>query len=157
MPRQASRQQGVGVVAALFVLVVLSVLGAAIARLGWSQQVSAAQDIEGVRAQRAANSGAEWGLYQALRGTWGNCNGDTHTLTDLVADLGVRVTITCNHSSYVEGPTGAGDPPVFTDRTIRVYRIDAVACKSATTCPDAAGVGSVAYIERRRQVQATDQ
>lgn len=157
MPRQARRQQGVGVVAALFVLVVLSVLGAAIARLGWSQQMSAAQDLDGVRAQRAANSGAEWGLYQALRGTWTNCNGDTHTLTAFEGDQGLLVTITCNHSSYVEGQTGSGDPPVFTDRTIRVYRIDAVACNGATACPDASRVASSTYVERRRQVQATDQ
>lgn len=162
MPRQASRQEGVGVVAALFVLVVLSVLGAAIARLGWSQQMSAAQDLDGIRAQRAANSGAEWGLYQALRGSWTNCNGATQTLTAMRPDLGVIVTVTCNHSSYVEGqntvePTDPSDPPTFTDRTIRVYRIDAVACNAEVACPDAARVGSVAYIERRRQVQATDQ
>ncbi|MGC8165076.1 hypothetical protein ACP3WT_25875, partial [Salmonella enterica] len=65
----------------MFVLVVLSVLGAAIARLGWTQQISSAQDMEGARAQRAANSGAEWGLYQALRGSWTSCNGATQTLT----------------------------------------------------------------------------
>lgn len=156
-PRQADRQRGVGVVAAMFVLVVLSVLGAAIARLGWTQQISSAQDMDGARAQRAANSGAEWGLYQALRGSWTSCNGATQTLTAMKPDLGMIVTVTCNHDSHVEGQTGAGDPPVFTDRTIKVYRIDAVACNAAATCPDATLVGSVGYIERRRQVQASDQ
>lgn len=151
------RQRGVGIVAAMFVLVVLSVLGAAIARLGWTQQVTSAQDLDGARAQRAANSGAEWGLYQALRGTWTNCNGATQTLTGMKADLGMIVTVTCNHDSYVEGQTGSGDPPVFSDRTIKVYRIDAVACNAAAVCPDATQVGSVGYIERRRQVQASDQ
>lgn len=161
-PRRSHRfraQGGLGVVAALFVLVVLSVLGAAIARLGWTQQISSAQDMEGARAQRAANSGAEWGLFQALRGTWTNCSGATQTLTGMQAntELGMTVTVTCNRDSYVEGQTGSGDPPTFTDRTIRVYRIDAVACNSTTGCPDASRVGSIGYIERRRQVQATDQ
>ena len=156
-PHQARPQRGVGVVAAMFVLVVLSVLGAAIARLGWTQQISSAQDMDGARAQRAANSGAEWGLYQALRGTWTSCNGATQTLTAMKADLGMIVTVTCNHDSHVEGQTGSGDPPVFTDRTIKVYRIDAVACNAAASCPDATRVGSIGYIERRRQVQASDQ
>lgn len=159
---QASPQRGVGVVAAMFVLVVLSVLGAAIARLGWTQQISSAQDMDGARAQRAANSGAEWGLYQALRGTWTSCNGATQTLTAMKADLGMIVTVTCNHDSHVEGqntvaPSDPSDPPTFTDRTIKVYRIDAVACNAAVSCPDATRVGSIGYIERRRQVQASDQ
>lgn len=153
------KQQGVGVVAALFVLVVLSVLGAAIARLGWTQQISSAQDMDGARAQRAANSGAEWGLYQALipTGIWNSCSGATQTLTGMRAELGMIVTVTCTHDSYVEGQTGSGSPPTFTDRTVKVYRIDAVACNAPTVCPDATRVGSIGYIERRRQVQATDQ
>ena len=157
--RIKQEQQGVGVIAALFVLVVLSVLGAAIARLGWTQQISSAQDMDGARAQRAANSGAEWGLYQALQptGIWRTCNGATQTLTGMKADLGMIVTVTCNRDTYVEGQTGAGDPPVFTDHTINVYRIDAIACNAPTACPDASRIGSTGYIERRRQVQATDQ
>lgn len=161
MPDRFKQQQGVGVVAALLVLVVLSVLGAAIARLGWTQQLSSAQDMDGARAQRAANSGAEWGLYQALRSTgiWTNCSGASQTLTGMQAktELGMTVTVTCNVTSYVEGQTGSGDPPTFTDRTIKVYRIDAVACNSSSGCPDASRIGSSGYIERRRQVQATDQ
>lgn len=153
------RQGGVGVVAALFVLVVLSVLGAAIARLGWTQQISSVQDLEGARAQRAANSGAEWGLFQALQptGIWNNCNGATQTLTGMSGgtELGMTVTVTCNQNAHVEGQTSTGS--TFIDRTIRVYRIDAVACNSTAGCPDATRVASPGYIERRRQVQASDQ
>lgn len=160
MPDRVRDQSGLGAVAALFVLVVLSVIGASIARLGWTQQISSAQDMDGARAQRAANSGAEWGLFQALQGTWQTCNGVTQTLTGMRADLGMNVTVTCNSTLYVEGQTGSGATPVFTDQPIRVYRIDAVACNASNdtmTCPDAARVGSVGYIERRRQVQATSQ
>lgn len=160
MPDRVRDQSGLGAVAALFVLVVLSVIGASIARLGWTQQISSVQDMDGARAQRAANSGAEWGLFQALQGTWQTCNGVTQTLTGMRADLGMNVTVTCNSTLYVEGQTGSGATPVFTDQPIRVYRIDAVACNASNdtmTCPDAARVGSVGYIERRRQVQATSQ
>ncbi|MDI3512418.1 MAG: biosis protein MshP [Betaproteobacteria bacterium] len=161
MPDRLKKQFGLGAVAALFVLVVLSVMGAAIARLGWSQQIGSVQDMEGARAQRAANSGAEWGLFQALTaaGIWRNCNGATQTLTGMRADLGMNVTVTCNSTVYIEGQTGTGATPVFTDVPVRVYRIDAVACNASNdtmTCPDAARVGSIGYIERRRQVQATD-
>lgn len=159
MPDRVQHQQGVGVVAALFVLVVLSVLGAAIARLGWSQHIASAQDLDGARAQRAANSASEWGLYQALAptGIWKSCNGASQTLTAMRADLGMIVTVTCSHDSHVEGQTGTGSPPTFTDRIIKVYRIDAVACNGTTACPDASRVASPGYIERRRQVQASDQ
>jgi MSHA biogenesis protein MshP len=157
MPRN---RRGVGVVAALLVLVVLSTLGAAIARLGWTQHISFAQDVNGARAQRAANAGVEWGLYQALRpdagGTWATCAGATRTL-DMNADLGVRVTVTCNSVLYVEGQTGAGNSPTFTNRETRVYRIDAVACNGAGACPDNTQANSVGYIERSRQAQATGQ
>jgi MSHA biogenesis protein MshP len=159
MPTRLKPASGVGMVAALFVLVVLSVLGASIARLGWTQRISFVQDLDGARAQRAANSGAEWGLYQALRGGWTSCNGNTQTLTGTKADLGVIVTVSCSHDAHVEGQNGVGDPPVFSDRTVKVYRIDAVACNGATVCPDpdAARIASPGYVERRRQVHATDQ
>lgn len=151
------RAEGFGVVAALLVLVVLSVLGGAIARMSWTQQVSSAQDIDAARAQRAANSGAEWGLYQALRGGWTTCNNTSQTL-DLRTELGVWVTVSCNSALYVEGENGSNDElPVYTNKNVRVFVIDAVACNGTATCPDNSRVTSVGYVERRRQVQATDQ
>ena len=80
----------------------------------------------------------------------------SHQEMQAKTELGMIVTVTCNRTSYVEGQTGTGDPPVFSDRSIQVYRIDAVACNAPTVCPDATRVGSAGYSERRRQVQATD-
>ncbi len=150
------RTRGFGAVAALVVLVILSVLGAAIARLGWTQQIGGAQDLNSARAQQAANAGAEWGLYQALKGSWTTCASASQTI-DMRASMGVVVTVTCNSATFVEGENGTGDPPTFTNRTLRTYLIDAVACNSTTSCPDNALASGVAYVERRRQVQATDQ
>jgi len=153
--------RGFGAIAALVVLVLLSVLGASIARLGWTQQVSGAQDLNSARAQQAANAGAEWGLYQALKGSWSACASASQTL-DLNATLGMVVTVTCNSTVYEEGqlqgPTlDANGNPQYVPRSLRTYLIDAVACNSGTTCPKDALASGVAYVERRRQVQATDQ
>lgn len=156
-----SRQQaGFGIVAAMVVLVLLTVLGAAIVRLTWTQQISSAQDLESTRAQRAANSGAEWGLFQALKGTWSACGGVSQTL-DLRTDLGMMVTVSCTSFAYVEGQSSASggtptDLPSETSRTVRVYVIDAIACNSTTTCPANGMVTSPGYVERRRQVKAVD-
>lgn len=150
-PLLSHRQQGgFGIIAALLVLVVLTVLGAAIARLSWTQQISNTQDLDSARAQRAANAGAEWGMYQALKGGWTNCAAASQTI-DLRASLGVWVTVTCNSTSYVEYKTAAGAD------NLRVYLIDAVACNGASSCPDNARASGISYIERRRQVQVSDQ
>lgn len=149
-------QRGLGVIAALLVLVVLSVLGAAIARMGWTAQVTHVQDLDSARAQQAAMAGAEWGLYQALKGSWTTCAGASQTI-DLRATLGAWVVVTCNSNLYVEGEAGSGDPPTFTNKNVRTYVIDALACNGATTCPDNSKATGIGYVERRRQVQATDQ
>jgi len=158
--QRRTRVRGFGAIAALVVLVILSVLGAAIARLGWTQQVSGAQDLDSARAQQAANAGAEWGLYQALKGSWTTCASASQTI-DLRASMGVIVTVTCNSATFVEGEVqngiAADGTPQNGSRTLRTFLIDAVACNGATSCPDNGMASSVAYVERRRQVQATDQ
>lgn len=143
---------GFGAIAAIFVLVVLASLAAAIVRIGQSTQTGSAQDILGARAWAAARAGTEWGLYQALKGSWTTCSGASQTL-DLRADTGVRVTVRCSSTVYNEGETDAG-----ATQTVRLYTIDAVACNttstSASACPDNARAVQPGYIERRRQVQA---
>ena len=56
--------RGFAIVSAIFILVVLSVLGAAMVSLSTSQHLGSAQDVQGARAYQAARSGVEWGLYQ---------------------------------------------------------------------------------------------
>jgi MSHA biogenesis protein MshP len=155
-PRAASAaraglsDRGFGAIAAIVVLVILASLAAAVVRLASSQSTGQALDVQAMRAYQAANAGVEWGLYQALKGSWSGCSGATHT-TDLSADLGMRVTITCNSRSYNEGADSVSGNPL----TVRLYTIDAVACNSSTSCPDASRATSPTYVERHRQVQAT--
>lgn len=141
-------QRGLGALAAVVVLVMLSLMAATIVRLGTGQQTVLAQDLLAERAAQAARAGIEWGLHQAFKGPWATCAGVSQTL-DLTADTGMRVTVSCSSTLYNEGEQSPG-----TAQTVRVYTLDAVAC-SASSCPDATAAAQPGYVERRRQVHAT--
>ncbi|MEK8029499.1 MSHA biogenesis protein MshP [Ideonella sp. DXS29W] len=143
------RQSGLGAIAAIMVLVLLAALAAAVVRLTMSQQMGGAQELGAARAAQAARAGIEWGLYQAFKGSWTTCAGATQTL-DLSSDLGMRVTVSCSSSLYNEGESAPGTPA-----TVRVYTIDAVACNSTSSCPDATRVTGPTYVERRMQIHAS--
>jgi len=146
-----NRLQGFGAIAAIVILVVLAVLGAAIVSIGTSQQVTSAQDIMSARAWQAARAGTEWGLYQALKGTWATCGAPASQTLDLTADTGFHVTVTCEYWPHNEGESSPGVAQV-----VRVYRIAAVACP-ATTCPATdPSVAGFGYVERTRTVLATN-
>ena len=145
--RARSPARGLGVIAALVLLVLLSTLAAALVRLTWTQQTTLAQDIDSARAFQGAYAGTQWGMYQALRGSWTTCAGATQTL-DLRSSMGVRVTVSCTSDVYNEGETTAG---TGTPLTVRLYTITAVACNgAAATCPDNASVTRPNYVERMR-------
>lgn len=148
----ASRKQyGLGAVAVLIVLVVLAGLAAAIVRLGSSAAQSSAMDVSAARALQAAQAGSQWGLYQALKGSWTTCAGASQTL-DLSATMGMRVTVSCSSSVYNDGENPASPG---TAKTVRIYTIDAIACNS-TACPDNTRALSPGYVERRKTVQVSD-
>lgn len=150
LPRRGRRPaRGMGALVVVVVLVALSAMAAALLRLSQQAQGASAQDLLATRASAAARSGVEWGLYQAFKGGWTACSGASQTL-DLSADgSGLRVTVSCDSRSYNEGLTAAGAV-----RTVRLFTIDAVACNSGGSCPDAAAAVRGGYVERRRQVQA---
>ena len=100
----------------------------------------------GARATAAARTGLEWGLYQAFKGPWTACSNASQTID---GGSGLKVTVSCDSRQFNEGETDTGTP-----RTVRVFTLDAVACSSATSCPDAGAAVTGGYVERRRQVQA---
>lgn len=149
--RQApGAQRGLGAIAVIMVLVLLSALAAAVVRLSQGQHTGLALDLGAARASAAARAGVDWGLYQAFKGGWTTCAGASQTL-DLVADTGMHVTVTCTSSAYNEGESAPGTP-----RVVRIYTLDAVACNSGSTCPDATAAARPGYVERRRQAHASD-
>lgn len=150
--RGAHRQQGFGAIAAIVVLVLLALLAAAVLRFGQASQRETTQDLLGARALAAARAGTEWGLYQAFKGSWTGCASGTAQTLDLRADTGFRVTVSCSSQSYAEGESAPGVP-----HSLRLYRIDAIACNgAAAACPDNAAATGANYVERRLQAQAAD-
>jgi len=63
-PIPRARSAGVGLVTAIFLLVVLSGLGVAMVSLYTTQQASSDLDLQGARAYQAARAGIEFGLFQ---------------------------------------------------------------------------------------------
>ena len=134
-------QRGFTLVTAIFILVVLVSLAAAITLISTSQQLGSAADIQGAKAYQAARAGIEWGVYQVTRAS--TCSAST-TFTLTPASLS-DFTITVECTPFTDASTGP-----------TVYRIIATACNRPGTggsCPntDAGGPGSN-YIERRLQV-----
>jgi MSHA biogenesis protein MshP len=66
------RQAGVGIVTAIFLLVVLAGLGVAMVGIYTSQQSSANLDLLGAQGYQAARAGLEWGIFQWQRN--GKCD-----------------------------------------------------------------------------------
>lgn len=60
---RANNQRGFSLVSAIFLLVVLAALGAAMVTFSTSQHQSLSMDVMGSRAYQAANAGIEWAAY----------------------------------------------------------------------------------------------
>lgn len=138
-------QTGFGAMAAVFVLVVLATLAAAVARLGWAQQTTFSQGLLAAKANLAARAGLEWGMYQALKGSWTSCSSASQTL-DLRSDTDMWVTVSCNHDSYKESETSGGAAVA-----VKVYTVTAVACNGTASCPDNTAAVTTYYVERKQQ------
>jgi MSHA biogenesis protein MshP len=100
-----SRAQGVGLVTAIFLLVILSALGVAMVSVMTSQHASMAMDVAGAQAYQAARAGVEWGLYNQLQ--LDACAGTT-TLPAASAPTLSRFTITVRCTSVSTPRIGSG-------------------------------------------------
>ena len=158
--RHLGLQAGLGMIGAIVILVTLASLAAAITHLSWSQQSNSADDLMGEHALQAANAGAEWGMFQALKGSWQGaaCNGSQSTL-DLSATIrGFKVTVSCSArtAAFREGQETDAAMSA-SDTLVWVYHINAVGCNGTTAaCTDDASATSVShYVERARQAIVT--
>jgi MSHA biogenesis protein MshP len=133
------RSAGVGLVTAIFLLVVLAGLGVAMVSIFNSQQQGAALDLQGARAYQAARAGVEWGLFQQTRND--SCAASTSFALPASSTLaGFTVTVSCRASG--------------TDPLTR-HVIEAVACNqpgAGGACPNA-GTNNPDYVQRRVEVE----
>jgi MSHA biogenesis protein MshP len=88
-------QKGFSIVTALFILLVLAVLGGFMVTMSGVQSRTSLWALQGARAYHAARSGLEWGVYQSLAN--GACAADSFTVD------GFTVNVTCSEESFTEG------------------------------------------------------
>jgi MSHA biogenesis protein MshP len=107
--------RGFAILSAVFLIVVLALLGSMIVNLSAAQHIESSRDLLGSRAYFAARAGIEWGIYQALRA--GNCAAAT-TLPALAGSAqGFTVQVACASS----GPFDEGGVNVM------VYKVTSTA------------------------------
>lgn len=128
------RQGGFALVAAIFLVVVLALLGIFLVRVSGVQHQTVNIALLGARAFEAARTGIEWGAFQALNAA--SCTTTTLNLTEGGLN-GFDVDVTCTSSTHSE----TGD-------TYNVYIIEAIASDGTYGQPD--------YVSRRMQATVTD-
>lgn len=133
-PAFPARQRGFALVAAIFLLVVLALLGIYIVKISGVQHQTVNVALLGARAFEAARTGIEWGAFQALDAA--SCTTTTLNLTEDGLD-GFDVDVTCTASTYSE-----------TGNTYNMYVIDVEARAGNYGTPD--------YVSRRMQAIVTD-
>lgn len=133
------RSAGLGLVTAIFLLVVMAGLAVALVSISSAQHTASALDVQGARAYQAARAGIEWGLFKSMRPP-GQCLPSasfqlpaTSTLKDFA------VTVTC---VKIAAPSG-GAP------SLARFVITATACNqpAAGACPHPGN--SPDYVERQ--------
>lgn len=121
-------------ISAVFILVILALVGSFIVSIGSISGSSSTFAIQGVRAYFAARAGAEWGLHQVI--TTDACPGTT-TINMTESGLnGFRAIVSCSQTSYTEGLS-----------TYNVFEITSIGRKNS--------FGSADYVSRRVRVSAT--
>jgi MSHA biogenesis protein MshP len=141
-----ARQAGVAIMAAIFLLVTLSALGAFMLNFTNVQQSSSALDIEGTRAYWAAKSGLDWGMYQAYRNAANACacangcsggGGTANTSSVTVGNFTATVACTCT-------------PVCEEGVSKRIYNYSVNACNQPTggACPNG-NPTSANYVNRQ--------
>lgn len=142
------RMQGVSLVTAIFLLVVLAGLAVAMVTLATTAQTGSMLDVQGTRAYLAARAGTEWGVYQVTRAS-GPCTkltaspDSTSSTFALPADgslAGMTVTVVCTRS---------------VDNATRLprYTVRSTACNgtSGASCPNPSD--SIDYVQRVMHVE----
>lgn len=143
LPRRA-RSAGVGLITAIFLLVVLAGMGVAAVSLFNTQQASSSLDVEGARAYQAARAGVEWGLFQQRRNN--QCANASFRMPDSVL-ASYTVTVSCRMTP------GLADEDGNTAALTR-FHIRAVACNQPVNgaCDAVANNNSPDFVRRQVEV-----
>lgn len=95
----ARKQPGFAIVSAIFLIVVLAVLGVYMATMSGVQQATTSKTLTASRVYYGAKAGLEWGIHRAIA-AGGTCLASTtFALTGPGFD-GINVTVTCNAQTH---------------------------------------------------------
>ena len=130
-------------ISAIFLLVVLAALGAAMVGITTRQQLGSAAELDAARALQSARGALEWGAYQMLQNpappaAAPACFASTN-LTVAPFTVTIGCTRTPNSGTVADGTT-----------TMVFYQLVATACNAPVggACP-ATGTPSATYVERQ--------
>ncbi|MCR4333063.1 MAG: hypothetical protein NUV34_10265, partial [Sulfuricaulis sp.] len=86
---RGKHERGFALVAAIFIVVVLAMLGIMMVTIGGMERATASAAVQGARAFYAARSGVEWGTFGALNNTAPTCGAAASTPTTNTFNLAV--------------------------------------------------------------------
>ena len=129
-----SRSTGAALISAIFLIIVLVALGAAMVSLSTVQQDTATKSVLAARVYYGAKAGLEWAIQRAI--ATGSCAGSATFTPAGTGFAGESVTVTCAASQH-----GAGTN-VFT------YYIASTATTGA--------LGTLTYAERRMEATVSN-
>lgn len=133
------RQSGFSLVAAVFILVVLAMLGAFMVTIGAVQRTTVVQSLQAARAYQAASAGIEWGIQHVVANSACPLPDPTvFTLTDSVLD-GFQVSVSC---------TSAPTPYREANNCFNVYHLQSFAQLGAFNDPY--------FVSRQIEASVTD-
>jgi len=129
-----NKQTGFSLMAAIFVLVIVSLLGQYLLRISGVQRQTSILALQTARAQMAANAGIEWGSYQIINNS-GNCPASTD-ISPAINNFSTKVNCT-QLGSYDENGS-----------IMTIYRI--------TAHSQYGSYGDVDYVSRQLQALVHD-
>ena len=133
---RGKHQRGFALVAAIFIVVVLALLGIMMVTIGGMQRATATTTTQGTRAYYAARTGIEWGTYQAV--VAGSCVLSSTFPLSAPGLNGFSVTVQCTSTPHQEH----GPPPY------NVYVLTSTATSGA--------FGDADYVSRTLKATVTD-
>lgn len=144
--RHVHRQAGVGLVTAIFLLVVIAGLAAALVNIFTSQQASSQLDQQGTRAYQAARAGIEWAIFRQAPNRAGCVPTGSFALPSTSMLGAFTVTVTCTMSF---GPSNTNDP------ALNRFLLRAIACNQPDNgaCPNSRTSNNLDYVQRVVEVQ----
>jgi MSHA biogenesis protein MshP len=136
-------EHGFALVAAIFIVVVLALLGIMMVTIGGMQRATATTAVRGTQAYYAARSGVEWAIFGTINNTAATCGAAPSTLTTNTFTLAVNglngftVSVACSYTEHRER-----------SNTNKVFLI--------TSTATSGNFGDVDYVSRVLQSTVTD-